>query len=127
MMKFSFCSLVVVIFVLPSIASSSDLPKDLKDPVLFCEGCYGTMYELDNMMISLKNLKLDQRIQSALEKVCHTDNLRKYVFSPPKMSKVSLQYYTNQILSNKYLLYKDRTGSFTNSNMSCTYIYIYDT
>ena len=106
MMKFSFCSLVVVIFVLPSIAvsSSSDLPKDLKDPVLFCEGCYGTMYELDNMMISLKNLKLDQRIQSALEKVCHTDNLRKYVFSPPKMSKVSLQYYTNQILSNKYLL-----------------------
>ena len=102
-MKSSFYSLAAI-FILPSISVSSDLPKDLKDPVLFCEGCYGTMYELDNMMISLKNLKLDQRIQGALEKVCHTDNLRKYVFSPPKMSKVSLQYYTNQILSNKYLL-----------------------
>ena len=70
--------------------SESSLPKDLQDPVLFCEGCYGTMYEIDNMMIDLKHLKLTERVKQTMDSVCSNDILRKYVFSPPKMTKVSL-------------------------------------
>ena len=72
-----------------AILVTANLPKDLQDPVLFCEGCYGTMYEIDNIMIELKHLKLVERVREAMDKVCSTDLLRKYVFSPPKMSKVS--------------------------------------
>merc|ERR1712018_605972 len=68
--------------------SESSLPKDLQDPVLFCEGCYGTMYEIDNMMIDLKHLKLTERVKQTMDSVCSNDILRKYVFSPPKMTKV---------------------------------------
>ena len=78
-----------VFLALCSAVTSTDLPKDLSDPVLFCEGCYGTMYEIDRMMINFKHLRLEQRVNKSLAEVCHTDNLRKYVFSPPKMSKVS--------------------------------------
>ena len=88
-MNFSIIAIILVLSSNLTSSSESELPKDLKDSVLFCEGCYGTMYELDNMMTDLKHLKLNQRVQTALEEVCHTDNLRKYVFSPPKMSKVS--------------------------------------
>ena len=65
-----------------------ELPRDLRDPVLFCEGCYATMYEIDAMMIKTKHEKLNQRITNAINAVCHKDHLRKYVFSPPKMEKV---------------------------------------
>ncbi len=64
------------------------LPKDLSDPVLFCEGCYGVMHEINFFMETHTDQKLIPRIQNALDEVCHTDHLRKYVFSPPKMSKV---------------------------------------
>ena len=70
------------------VCTKSDLPQDLKDSVLFCEGCYGTMYEIDNMMIELKHLKLTERVRESIHTVCSTDLLRKYVFSPPKMTKV---------------------------------------
>ena len=78
-----------ILLALCSVATSTDLPKDLSDPVLFCEGCYGTMYEIDGMMIQLKHLRLKQRVGKALAEVCDYDKLDKYVFSPPKMSKVS--------------------------------------
>lgn len=69
----------------------AELPQELSDPVLYCEGCYGAMYEIDNLMTNLKHEKLDKRIELTLEKLCHTDNLRKYVFSPPKMAKVIMK------------------------------------
>ena len=74
----------------------SELPKDLKDPILFCEGCYGSMYEIDAFMIRLKHETLKTLIENTLDEVCHTDNLRKYVFSPPKMTKVKFLCYVSQ-------------------------------
>ena len=84
--------LSVILFFIFNVVhtTKSDLPQDLKDPVLFCEGCYGTMYEIDNMMIELKHLKLTERVRQTINTVCTTELLRKYVFSPPKMTKVSL-------------------------------------
>ena len=80
---------ITILLAYLSTVMSLDMPKELQDPVLFCEGCYGTMYEVDQLMINLKHLKLERRVQDTLRDVCHTDNLRKYVFSPPKMFKVS--------------------------------------
>ena len=52
------------------------------------------MYEIDAFMIKLKHETLKIRISETLSQVCHTDHLRKYVFSPPKMTKV-LKYNLN--------------------------------
>jgi len=82
-------------------------PQDLKDSVLFCEGCYGTMYEIDNMMIELKHLKLTERVRESIHTVCSTDLLRKYVFSPPKMTKVC-KAITNHFRADLEKLLRDR-------------------
>ncbi len=80
---------LILPFLLISLVFSEDeLPKDLSDPVLYCEGCYGVMFEIDAFMVRLKHEKLETRVKKALDQVCHTDHLRKYVFSPPKMTKV---------------------------------------
>ena len=81
-----------VVSLLVIVQGDSELPKDLKDPVLFCEGCYGSMYEIDAFMIKLKHETLKNRIANTLNEVCQTDNLRKYVFSPPKMTKVKTTF-----------------------------------
>lgn len=71
-------------------AAEKALPNELNDPTMFCEGCYGSVSEIAQMMEESrgKEVKLQERIGAALGAVCHTDNLRKYVFSPPKMVKV---------------------------------------
>ena len=75
-------------------AADKHLPKELGDPSMFCEGCFGTVSEVAAMMEHEaaagigKGFTLNERIERALGAVCHTDNLRKYVFSPPKMVKV---------------------------------------
>merc|ERR1711997_909814 len=80
---------VVIVFSIAIVLGNpEELPKDLRDPVLFCEGCYGTMYEIHALMTNTKHERMDQRIANTLDQVCSTDLLRKYVFSPPKMSKV---------------------------------------
>ena len=89
-MKLKIYFLAIILKIVYANDDVKELPKDLKDPVLFCEGCYGTMYEIDNFMTNLKHEKLGKRIENTLDQVCHTDNLRKYVFSPPKISKVSI-------------------------------------
>ena len=76
-----------------AVQSKTDLPMDLRDPVLFCEGCYGSMYEIDAFMNRLKHETLKNRISNTLDQVCHTDHLRKYVFSPPKMAKVRINSF----------------------------------
>ena len=48
------------------------------------------MYEIDAFMKKLKHETLKIRISETLGQVCHTDHLRKYVFSPPKMTKVNI-------------------------------------
>ena len=76
-------------------AANNELPKELGDSSMFCEGCFGTVSEVAAMMEQkeaagiVKGSTLNERIERALGAVCHTDNLRKYVFSPPKMVKVT--------------------------------------
>ena len=78
-------------------AATNNLPTELRDPTMFCEGCYGTLMEVADMMESDSDKTLMQRINWAMGKVCHTDNLRKYVFSPPKMVRVSPQRALNPL------------------------------
>lgn len=68
------------------------------------------MYEIDAFMNRLKHETLKNRISNTLDQVCHTDHLRKYVFSPPKMAKVCKAMLTHLpfrqelelLLSDKY-------------------------
>ena len=81
------------LFLAALVRADKELPKELRDPSMFCEGCFGTISEVSEMMeeaaaAAEKDSKLNARIEKVLGRVCHTDNLRKYVFSPPKMVKV---------------------------------------
>ncbi len=71
-------------------AGERELPPELRHPEMFCEGCYGVVSEVAEMMAESagSGKAIQARIDGALGSVCHTDNLRKYVFSPPKMVKV---------------------------------------
>ena len=78
------------VFLAALVCADKELPTELRDPSMFCEGCFGTISEVSAMMEETagKGSKLNGRVEKVLGKVCHTDNLRKYVFSPPKMVKV---------------------------------------
>ena len=82
------------VFLAAVARAEKELPKELRDPSMFCEGCFGTISEVSAMMeeeaaaTAEKGSKLNARIEKVLGRVCHTDHLRKYVFSPPKMVKV---------------------------------------
>ena len=80
------------VFLAALVCADKELPTELRDPSMFCEGCFGTISEVSEMMeeaaAAEKDSKLNARIEKVLGRVCHTDNLRKYVFSPPKMVKV---------------------------------------
>ena len=78
------------VFLTAAARAEEELPKELRDPTMFCEGCFGTISEVTEMMEAEKGHNLNARIDKVLAKVCHTDNLRKYVFSPPKMVKVKV-------------------------------------
>ena len=81
------------LFIASAARAEEELPKELRDPTMFCEGCFGTISEVTAMMEAEKGPKLNARIDKVLAKVCHTDNLRKYVFSPPKMVKVKVSLF----------------------------------
>ena len=64
---------------------TKDIPKELQDPALFCDGCFATVTEVSADLVNrqAKRVKLKTRINTALDNVCHTDKLRAYKFSPP--------------------------------------------
>lgn len=68
--------------------TAKPVPTELKDQFLFCEACYATITEVTEMMIQSRGTTLKKRIKNALDSVCSTDHLRKYILSPPKMAKV---------------------------------------
>ena len=74
--------LLFLFFHLSHCGSNSEI-SDLKDPVLFCDGCFAMVSELEKDMASNRGQKLSKRIESSLEAVCSTDRLRAYKFSPP--------------------------------------------
>ena len=84
------------LFLAALVRADKELPKELRDPSMFCEGCFGTISEVSEMMAAAaeKDSELNARIEKVLGRVCHTDNLRKYVFSPPKMVKVKNPFYS---------------------------------
>ena len=88
--------------------AEKDPPKELRDSSIFCEGCYGTVNEIAQMMERNKGKKLGERIEEATGKVCSTDRLRKYVFSPPKMTKVRGKQDTGRSKSNQQTLFSIR-------------------
>lgn len=103
---------ILALILLPMIVmGDQDLPKELSDQVLYCEGCYGTMMEIDEFMIRLKHETLNTRIELTLDGVCSTDLLRKYVFSPPKMAKVSAYRSCHQSRTLQVLLFSGLQGN----------------
>ena len=62
---------------------------------LFCEGCYGTVDILLQEFQANKEdnirgpYRMDDKWKDFENKMCRTDNLKKYVYSPPKMTKVN--------------------------------------
>jgi hypothetical protein len=83
--------LLMLLAISPALAT--DLPPELRDAGLFCEGCYAAAVEMRHILTSTAaaSQKLKQRVSVALDSVCSTELLRRYVFSPPKMSKVITQ------------------------------------
>merc|ERR1719427_2651930 len=79
---------IFFLFFLPLVELKTDDPfKNLNDPVLFCDGCFALVSEVQKDMMSSKGSKLDTRIDSSLDSVCSTDRLRAYKFSPPTQVK----------------------------------------
>ena len=63
----------------------------------FCEGCYGAvdilLQEFNENKPDLKGpYRMKQKWENFERKICTTDNLKKYVYSPPKMAKVSVSF-----------------------------------
>merc|ERR1712013_299862 len=79
----SFLSLAIISIVAVKAGDSSNLD----DPVLFCDGCFALVSEVEKDMSMNKGEKLNTRIEKTLSGVCTTDRLRAYKFSPPTQVK----------------------------------------
>ena len=79
----SFLSLAIISIVSVKAGDSSNLD----DPVLFCDGCFALVSEVEKDMSMNKGEKLNTRIEKTLSGVCSTDRLRAYKFSPPTQVK----------------------------------------
>merc|ERR1712179_327274 len=79
----SFLPLAIINIVCINAGDSSNLD----DPVLFRDGCFALVSEVEKDMSMNKGLKLNTRIEKTLSGVCSTDRLRAYKFSPPTQVK----------------------------------------
>ena len=79
----SFLPLAIINIVCINAGDSSNLD----DPVLFCDGCFALVSEVEKDMSMNKGQKLNTRIEKTLSGVCSTDRLRAYKFSPPTQVK----------------------------------------
>merc|ERR1712013_329459 len=66
----------LLIFSLLGVVSTDDPSANLRDPVLFCDGCYALVSELQKDLVASKGQKLEARIDQGLAGVCSTDKLR---------------------------------------------------
>merc|ERR1711892_1599998 len=83
------CILNISIFlvVLGIVSVHAGDSSNLADPVLFCDGCFALVSEVEKDMSLSKGQKLNTRIENSLSDVCSTDRLRAYKFSPPTQVK----------------------------------------
>jgi len=92
----------LLLSLLVVVVSSNDPLKNLRDPVLFCDGCFAVVSELQKDMVASKGEKLDARVNQGLDGICSTDKLRAYKFSPPtqvKTCEAILAKYRNMLRS----------------------------
>ena len=61
--------------------------SNLDDPVLFCDGCFAMVSEIEKSLSVRSGQTLKARIEKSLGSVCTTDKLRSYKFSPPTQVK----------------------------------------
>merc|ERR1711892_1375435 len=83
------CILNISIFlaVLGIVSVNAGDSSNLADPVLFCDGCFALVSEVEKDMSLSKGKKLNNRIETSLSGVCSTDKPRAYKFSPPTQVK----------------------------------------
>merc|ERR1719376_1690348 len=80
----------IIFFSMIGVVLSNNPSANLRDPVLFCDGCYAVVSELQQDMVASKGEKLEARIDQGLAGVCSTEKLRAYKFSPPTQVKTCL-------------------------------------
>ena len=75
----------------------SEIDRDALIPGtgLFCEGCYAVIdiliEEFTENNPDLKGpYRINEKWEELKENLCDTNNIKKYVYSPPKMAKVSI-------------------------------------
>ena len=101
-MSNSFIQISLLLVILNIVTTSAGDSSNLDDPVLFCDGCFALVSEVEKDMSLNKGQKLNTRIEKTLSGVCSTDRLRAYKFSPPTQVKTCnaiLGKYT-MVLSN---------------------------
>ena len=79
----SFLQISLLLVILNIVTTSAGESSNLDDPVLFCDGCFALVSEVEKDMSLNKGQKLNTRIEKTLSGVCSTDRLRAYKFSPP--------------------------------------------
>ena len=79
------CSFLLTIMKIVSVSAGDS--SNLDDPVLFCDGCFALVSEVEKDMSVNTGQKLNTRIEKTLSGVCSTDRLRAYKFSPPTQVK----------------------------------------
>ena len=67
----------------------------------YCEGCYATIdiliQEVSKSNIDLKGpYRMKEKWEEFKQNLCDTSNLTKYVYSPPKMTKVGIYITPNK-------------------------------
>ena len=98
----SFIQISLLLLIFNIVTASAGDSSNLDDPVLFCDGCFALVSEVEKDMSLNKGQKLNTRIEKTLSGVCSTDRLRAYKFSPPTQVKTCnaiLGKYT-MVLSN---------------------------
>merc|ERR1712150_390 len=85
-----------------TIISVSAEKSNLDDPVLFCDGCFALVSEIEKDMSVRSGETLKTRLERSLTNVCSTERLRAYKFSPPtqvKTCSAMLAKYRNLLTS----------------------------
>ena len=112
------------IFILLAVFANGD-PSSLSDPVLFCDGCFAMVSEIEKDMSSNHGRKLMERIETSLANICSTDRLRAYKFSPPTQVKTCTAILAKYRMSLTNILREQYRGGKTSSvgtltNLFCT-------
>merc|ERR1712123_504914 len=97
--------------------------SNLADPVLFCDGCFALVSEVEKDMSLSKGQKLNTRIEKSLSGVCSTDKLRAYKFSPPTQVKTCNAILGKYRMGLSNILREEYRGGRTSSVETLTRLF----